>query len=359
MDIKFTTELDYKQECFTLLSRLIAPSKAEGSVFNSFDDFRKKLSGQTHMGGEIEDIFTRLEDAAKDILSGLDISGERLRFYFTPFHEDISLAALYINAEPLFSLPDGKRQAMLCREILSSLLSELFDAEGLPENENQLLSYLEDLPVSAEAKWSSLLFFRNYGEYAVELRPVFAQAEALLREKLPFFSPYISRELDKIKAGVSKNGAGWLEERYHINPNSESFTVGISLMQYDGIEVRASNALLDGCERNISFRVGILVNPIMARLENKSLGDENLLRALKTLNDKNRLQILRLLKRSPLCGQEIAEQLGISPATVSHHMNELASRNFVTLDRAGAKINYRLSAAGIQAFLDELQKSLL
>lgn len=358
MKIQYTTELDYQYECLTMLTRLIAPS--ENGSCKSFDTFREEvLLNPAHTTEEIETVFNQLETVAKEILSQLMMPADRLKFYFTPFYEDISLAALAVYAKPILFCSEEKQKQLLCWEILSSLFGELFETKELPETENELMDSLESLPIPVEAKWKSLLFFRNFAEYERELTTVFEKAEMLLQEKVSFFTPYIAQELNKIRTAVSENGTQWLEKRYHINPNAESFTVGISLMRYNAIEVRAANAIFEGCEKNLTFRVGILVNQILEQQEKQNLSDENLLRSLKTLNDKNRLQILHLLKRSPLCGQEIAEQLGITPATVSHHMNDLANRNFVALDRIGAKINYRLYSEGIQHFLEELQKSLL
>ncbi|ASS74282.1 ArsR family transcriptional regulator [Tumebacillus algifaecis] len=43
----------------------------------------------------------------------------------------------------------------------------------------------------------------------------------------------------------------------------------------------------------------------------------------KALADANRLKIVMLLAAGPLSGQEIAVKLGLTPATVTHHMNLL------------------------------------
>lgn len=54
-----------------------------------------------------------------------------------------------------------------------------------------------------------------------------------------------------------------------------------------------------------------------------SLLDAQSLRVLKALADETRLRILQLLIDKPLYGQQLADSLGVSHPTVSHHMAQL------------------------------------
>ena len=46
---------------------------------------------------------------------------------------------------------------------------------------------------------------------------------------------------------------------------------------------------------------------------------------LRALGDETRLRILGLLTRRPHYGEELAESLGLTPATISHHIKALES----------------------------------
>ncbi len=76
---------------------------------------------------------------------------------------------------------------------------------------------------------------------------------------------------------------------------------------------------------------------------------EALLRA-KALGDRHRLVALALLKRRrELCACEIQAALGVSHATVSHHMTTLETAGLVTSERRGKWVYYRLvDAAGVE-----------
>ncbi|ERN55062.1 metalloregulator ArsR/SmtB family transcription factor [Alkalihalophilus marmarensis] len=62
----------------------------------------------------------------------------------------------------------------------------------------------------------------------------------------------------------------------------------------------------------------------------------------KTLGDKTRIQIIALLKNSPLHGQAIAGKLGLTPPTISHHLAKLRDINLVYQRREKNTIYYHL-----------------
>jgi hypothetical protein len=68
----------------------------------------------------------------------------------------------------------------------------------------------------------------------------------------------------------------------------------------------------------------------------------------KALADANRLRIVMLLAAAPLSGQEIAEKLGLSPATVSHHMNALRKASLVTHVRDKNTLYFHLHEKTLQ-----------
>ncbi|MCI4340337.1 MAG: metalloregulator ArsR/SmtB family transcription factor, partial [Thermoplasmata archaeon] len=68
------------------------------------------------------------------------------------------------------------------------------------------------------------------------------------------------------------------------------------------------------------------------------------LRRAQAMADPSRLTALMLLKSRPeLCACEIQASLGISHATVSHHMGILLEAGFVTAERRGKWLYYRLN----------------
>jgi hypothetical protein len=68
----------------------------------------------------------------------------------------------------------------------------------------------------------------------------------------------------------------------------------------------------------------------------------------KALADANRLKIVMLLAAGPQSGQEIAKKLGLTPATVTHHMNLLRNVLLVRGVREKNTIYFHLNEKELQ-----------
>ncbi|MGL5245183.1 MAG: ArsR/SmtB family transcription factor [Sarcina sp.] len=87
--------------------------------------------------------------------------------------------------------------------------------------------------------------------------------------------------------------------------------------------------------------------------------DEKIFRErLKCLSDKSKFEILKLLKIKPLYGQEIAEKLDLTAATVSYHMNNLILSKLVYINKIENRVYYNLNNDEINKFLDKVKKEL-
>ena len=86
---------------------------------------------------------------------------------------------------------------------------------------------------------------------------------------------------------------------------------------------------------------------------------ELLLRCLKALSDNSRLEILKSVKVKPKYNLEIAEQLGLTAATMSHHMGVLLTCGFVGVDKQESKVYYHLDEDAVLQFIETLKQTLI
>lgn len=68
-----------------------------------------------------------------------------------------------------------------------------------------------------------------------------------------------------------------------------------------------------------------------------------LLRAKALADEKRMLAALLLKRRGSLCACEVQAALGITHATVSHHMGSLQKAGLVVSERRGKWVHYRLA----------------
>ena len=74
-----------------------------------------------------------------------------------------------------------------------------------------------------------------------------------------------------------------------------------------------------------------------------------LVRLFKGLADPTRLRMIAAMVDRPRCGQDLASEVGVSPATVSHHLRVLSEAGLVVETRQAPYTFYQLDLAGLQA----------
>lgn len=85
--------------------------------------------------------------------------------------------------------------------------------------------------------------------------------------------------------------------------------------------------------------------------------DTDLLKTLRSLGDPGRLRLLRLLSREALTTPELQVRIGLSPATVHHHLHQLRAAGLVRQERTKGGMRYSIrrdSAAELLARLHHL-----
>lgn len=85
--------------------------------------------------------------------------------------------------------------------------------------------------------------------------------------------------------------------------------------------------------------------------------DPELAASLKALADDSRLRMLRMLAREPMYGQQLAHRLGLSHATVSHHMAVLRAAGLARTELTEGSKRYSVRREGLQALVDRLSNT--
>jgi len=106
-----------------------------------------------------------------------------------------------------------------------------------------------------------------------------------------------------------------------------------------------------------SFGIFILTG---LRLKEVRLEEENsILSLFKALSDKTKYTILTLLKTKDYYSQELAKELSLTGATISHHMNQLLELNLVTFTTEKKRVYYHLNTEEIEKVIIILNQNFL
>jgi len=192
--------------------------------------------------------------------------------------------------------------------------------------------------------------------------------------KIIFFQRYAKQQLAEITAAVKENIPA-----YEKAVNKVSEKLNILLRQYDGNMKKTEKSrlfkvpdkLTPGGEifPTLAFPMTIFLNPSVGfyglLTETLAVGGESefsreeLLIGAKALSDRSKMEILMCLKDKQLYNYEIAECVGLTAATVSHHMNMLLTAGFVDLGKEGGRGYYTLNRSGIEHYLQGVRRLFL
>ena len=229
-----------------------------------------------------------------------------------------------------------------------------------------LLECLDKSDYTPDQKWQLQWVFTHPKEAWEEVEPLvrttmklIEENEALWRPLVEEFCDYYRKELadrsleeyimSELGFDVGKNPKGRVLMPGIVPTNSISFHEG-SLQREENGEL-----LPDVCH------IGMVLKRIGLGIFRNSPVDnrKHLVSLLKILADESKLEILALLKERSRYGGELAKELKLTTATISHHMGILVGYGLVTLNKEMNRVYYELDEKAIRKILDQTEELLL
>jgi DNA-binding MarR family transcriptional regulator len=102
------------------------------------------------------------------------------------------------------------------------------------------------------------------------------------------------------------------------------------------------------------IRIGILLDERFEMVDRK-IKKEDIAEVGKLLSDKSKLDILEYVSRKPCYGKEIANELNLSTATISYHVNALIKSGFLQAEVIANKVYYCIERERISKYLEEIK----
>ena len=223
-----------------------------------------------------------------------------------------------------------------------------------------LLECLDRSDYAPEQRWQLQWVFTHPKEAWDEVEPlvrtameVIEEKEALWRPLVEEFCDYYRKELSdrsleaymmsELGFDVGENPKGRVLMPFIVASNSLCFGEGSLQMEENG------ELLPDVCHIGMALkRVGLDIfrkSPVDNR--------KHLVSLLKVLADESKLEILALLKERRRYGRELAKELNLTTATISHHMEILTECGLVTLNKEMNRIYYEIDENAIRKMLEQ------
>jgi DNA-binding transcriptional ArsR family regulator len=230
-------------------------------------------------------------------------------------------------------------------------------AETLSKDDAKLMAWINGLKYSGEAKWQLLCFSKAPKMSLAECIQTLRTLEPIFTE---FYSPneqavmnygeeFISRlnsfdgdALSQVTNSIVKDAA--------ISGDTKRFVVSY----FNGYTVQINASSIPSYVA-WGFNIENFFRMLLQRSENQ-LAERILL--FKNLGDKTRYEVLKCIAKGITSTNVIAKQLGVSSATISYHLNNLATSKLITLLQQDGRYYYAVNHDFIEQCCSDLKKDL-
>lgn len=207
-----------------------------------------------------------------------------------------------------------------------------------------LTSFVNLFSLSDNEKWKMFMIMQKPSEYYLKFRDLIKKNTPAYKKALEVVKAPLNKLLSKYEQHFSKEEA--VKELFQRINLAEG-----NIVELTPTMITSSSIIIIV---NSCF-CGLTAETALSELDFSNNDKEYLQLCLKAFSDSSKLEILSTLKVSPKYATELAVQLGLTPATVSHHMNVLLTAKLVYIEKSGGKFYYHLDKNSINEVLDQLR----
>ncbi|MED3333527.1 metalloregulator ArsR/SmtB family transcription factor [Bacillus velezensis] len=339
--------------------------KISSILFLKHEEFFKDYT--TKLGIKLDNEYFVLLDDLKRIK---ELDSEFLNFYFGSFcdYKDVRNANIFCLATTFFKIPQiytkdffeiiDYLSAVTEEEIRKNILESLIYLQGDLKTETSTQQYLNDreslfellnnLNIKPEYKWIIFKVMKSPKTYVDQFCNKLMLVNGYLNEaiyNLIKFRDEWMNQLKNINMDFPKKIISTLKGKEYLSCNY--INIYPTLLPY--------TATITKSEDNIYVGLGYKVDEIFENtLEKAEIN--HIIDFLKLLSDKSKFKILILLSHKKMYANEIAEQLNLTNATISHHMRILTLQGLVESTRNQNKTYYYLNSSKFDSLLNGLLK---
>lgn len=229
-------------------------------------------------------------------------------------------------------------------------------AKIIASDKQKSLELIKALEFDSSLKWELFCFLEEPEKYRDEyvsimedMIPIFYKYYESKRKVVDEFGRYIEGKLNSNKIDFLKETTAGLF-KYDIY---EEIFITISYVNYYSLKYS-----LSGGASYVYIGLGYEESIKQYRGEEENRLNKYI-NIYKNFSDPTRFRILKLLVEDrEYCNKDIAEELGITGATVSYHMDNLLTAELVTLDRKDRKNYYTVNKDVIMDGIEFLKREL-
>jgi DNA-binding transcriptional ArsR family regulator len=217
---------------------------------------------------------------------------------------------------------------------------------------DNILEILMNTEVEAEFKWYLLEACYDIKGFLFKCSKFFKQSRKVLEKKLMPFNERGIAWGEKLKERIEKEGFSFIRELLEDFQEEEYENIFVSPRIMDNYAFGDFKSLNP---KELYIYIGEsfeLLKDIFGK-ENERKWSQNI---IKYLSDGSRFQIMKLIKEKPRYAGELAESLGISNATISHHTTLLCLVKLLEQTKINNRSYMSIRNDSLDKFLEVFKK---
>ncbi len=252
--------------------------------------------------------------------------------------ENVSIASIVALYTPQFmAILNCDKDTALYSSIYHSILQNTsdfldFDLKNKrPINsQEEFLSELEKSEIDDAIKWKIYQLVKNHDTYKTEIIQMINIVKEVYTKKSDMIATMVesyAREIDELLLNSTEEE---FIEHFHMSfEKNNNIKIYFSLSAFNAISLVKPYTSQD----DHIMLIGIFF-VYCSNIVKYTPSQEKLSATLKCLGESRKFEIIISLINSPCNGKELSNRLGITPATISHHITQLVKTGVVTLKHA-------------------------
>lgn len=344
---RYVNHESYKELCEGF-SKKQRNMEMNSKMYEHLQDFMESVIRESHLENERLDFFFK-EDSHKDKFSYVDL--------LSMIYCDFSIEDLDELNTHVFTCYEQKGMNGLCQQI-----AFCFDREGNHSEldhmkQDQFIKFLDEQKLSIEEKYKVLEVLLDFHKLRMELNEILKKVFVVYHEKKQELDGYLNEFLEYWKDRLSEDTFEfYLKKTFNLQLDEieDVITIyptvmGINMGIFNDMRDRKSSIIMFW---GISFIRNFNVDTIL-------VNKESLLEELKVFSDPSKFDILMFIRNKAAYGQEIAKELNLTTATISHHMQALVNARVVNIEKQQNRVYYSMNRKNVEQLLKEIKSLLL
>lgn len=339
MKYKIHDGLDYALESVYLVDMLLGDNESAQRVEEMSARYPAKAAEITAEYAPIH----ALLDILKRELGTVDETARYLFEKTEEFENPMALVFYFMQLQP-----EGGRSILKAFE-------KYLETNTTPElsfiDETAFSDYVMQSDMTFDVKAKIMMLYSQHDCFAKVYKDISGRVQALLQKHEHLVAEKVRNCVENLEQWLGEDGLDGALVKLDVPIVLDDSGVPYDIYPYI--------ALSDGIHfADTKIYWGVNFISLLAIRRQFGLTNEKAAEMLRVMGDKTKFEILSLLRTEMCYGSELAERLGLSAATISHHVSQLTTLRMVNIVKQGNRIYYEINKEQIEYILDAAKSML-